>query len=365
MPRHTTVSTCTAETEHGDHVFEIFDYSQHRGMGNGEYIRSGVFSVGGYDWAIRFYPDGFSGISKDYISVYLELLSKDTKVRASCDLRLVDQSTGLSASVTQEGPRTFDSGNSSRFSPNNGKFMNRSKLEASGYIHGNHLTIHCIVTVIKDPRVSVSKTELFNRIEVSESNITEQLGNLLDSEEATDVTFCVGGETCAAHRVLLATRSPVFKAQLYGPMREAKEQLVIIEDMQPAVFRALLRFIYTDSFPDMDDLEGGANREMIRHLLVAADRYAVDRLKLVCQSILCKNIDVETVSDTLALAYQHNCDSLKDICLEFITGPNVLDAVVATEGFKNLKATCPSALVDALEKSMRPRKARRVYSSCA
>ncbi|KAG2582536.1 hypothetical protein PVAP13_6KG183900 [Panicum virgatum] len=333
MPRHTTVSTCTAETEHGDHVFEIFDYSQHRGMGNGEYIRSGVFSVGGYDWAIRFYPDGFSGISKDYISVYLELLSKDTKVRASCDLRLVDQSTGLSASVTQEGPRTFDSGNSSRFSPNNGKFMNRSKLEASGYIH--------------------------------ESNITEQLGNLLDSEEATDVTFCVGGETCAAHRVLLATRSPVFKAQLYGPMREAKEQLVIIEDMQPAVFRALLRFIYTDSFPDMDDLEGGANREMIRHLLVAADRYAVDRLKLVCQSILCKNIDVETVSDTLALAYQHNCDSLKDICLEFITGPNVLDAVVATEGFKNLKATCPSALVDALEKSMRPRKARRVYSSCA
>jgi speckle-type POZ protein len=57
-------------------------------------------------------------------------------------------------------------------------------------------------------------------------------------------------------------------------MTEAKEQLVIIEDKQPAVFRALLRFIYTDSLPDMDDLEGDANREMIRHLLVAADRYA-------------------------------------------------------------------------------------------
>jgi len=59
----------------------------------------------------------------------------------------------------------------------------------------------------------------------------------------------------------------------------------------------------------------------------------------------------------LALAYQHNCDSIKNICLEFITGPNVLDAVVATEGFENLKATCPFALVDALEKSMRPHKA--------
>ena len=361
MPRHTlnpkTVSTCTAETEHGDHVFEIFDYSQHRGMGTGEYIRSGVFSVGGYDWAIRFYPDGFSGISKDYISVYLELLSKDTKVRASCDLRLVDQSTGLSASVIKTGLRTFDSNNITRVAPHDGMFMNRSKLEASAYLHGDHLTIHCIVSVMKDPRVRVSKTELFNRIEFSASNITEQLGNLLDPEEVADVTFSVGGEICAAHRVLLAAQSPVFKAQLYGPMRDAKDQPVIIEDMQPAVFRALLRFIYTDSLPVMDDQEGDDNRELIRHLLVAADRYAVDRLKLVCQIILCKNLDVETVSDTLALAYQHNCDSLKDICLEFITSPIVLDAVVATEGFENLKATCPFALVDALEKSMRPHKA--------
>ncbi|RLM60529.1 BTB/POZ and MATH domain-containing protein 1-like [Panicum miliaceum] len=165
MPRQTlnpkTVSTCTAETEHGNHVFEVFDYSQHRGMGTGEYIRSGIFFVGGYDRAIRFYPDGMREVSKDYIAVYLELLSKDTKVRASCDLRLVDQSTGLSAPATKVGLRTFDSNNNiSRFAPHVDKFMNRSELEASVYLHGDHLTIHCIVTVMKDPRVS--KTELFN-----------------------------------------------------------------------------------------------------------------------------------------------------------------------------------------------------------
>ena len=101
-------------------------------------------------------------------------------------------------------------------------------------------------------------------------------------------------------------RSPVFKAELFGHMKEAKEQLVTIEDMQPDVFRALLHFIYTDSLPDMDDQDGEGNREMIQHLLVAADRYAVDRMKLVCASILCKNLDVETVSATLALAYQHS-----------------------------------------------------------
>ena len=91
---------------------------------------------------------------------------------------------------------------------------------------------------------------------------------------------------------------------------------------------------------------------------VAADRYAVDRLKLVCQSILRKNIDVETVSATMALAYQHNCDRLKDICLEFITSSSsVMDSVVETQGYKNLKTTCPSALVDLFEKSRKLHKA--------
>src|SRR4051812_15696679 len=92
-----TVSTCTPEVAQGTHVFDILGYSKHRGMGNDadSYIGSGIFSVGGYDWTIRFYPDGGSSKTvQDYISVYLVLLSKSTKFRASCDLRLVDQCTG-------------------------------------------------------------------------------------------------------------------------------------------------------------------------------------------------------------------------------------------------------------------------------
>ncbi|XP_072150629.1 BTB/POZ and MATH domain-containing protein 1 [Setaria viridis] len=124
-------------------------------MGTGKYIRSCIFSVGGYGWAIRFFPDGFSKASEGYISVFLELVSKDARVRASCDLRLVDRRTGLPTSVSRTELRKFDS----------------------------------VVTVRKDPHVSV--TELFDRIEISPSNITEKLGKLLDSEEITDVTLLV------------------------------------------------------------------------------------------------------------------------------------------------------------------------------
>lgn len=118
--------------------------------------------------------------------------------------------------------------------------------------------------------------------------------------------------------------------------------------MEPVIFKALLRFIYTGSVDGMgDDLNGD---DMLWHLLAAADIYAIDRLKLMCESILSKNLNVETVANTLALADQHNCDRLKDVCIEFITNGN-MNAVVATQGYANLKRACPSVLADILEKT--------------
>ncbi|KQJ95633.1 hypothetical protein BRADI_3g18248v3 [Brachypodium distachyon] len=232
----------------------------------------------------------------------------------------------------------------------------RSDLETSKYLDDDRLVVRCLVIVIKESLLTKTRV-VCSEIDVPPSDITEHLAKLLEAKEQTDVTFCVGGETFEAHKILLAMRSPVFKAELYGQMKETNMQAVTIEDMQPAVFKALLHFIYTDSLPGLDDLEGDDKLEMIRHLLVAADRYAMDRLKLVCQSILGKNLDVENVSTTLALADQHNCDKLKDVCIEFIDSSDKMDAVVATQDYANLKRSCPSVLVDVLEKTSRFRKA--------
>jgi len=56
---------------------------------------------------------------------------------------------------------------------------------------------------------------------------------------------------------------------------------------------------------------------MVQHLLAAADRYGLDRLKLLCESKLCDEITVETVPTTLSLAEQHRCTQLKAACLKF------------------------------------------------
>jgi hypothetical protein len=38
-------------------TFEIIEYNMNKGLGNDIYIASATFSVGGYQWGIRYYLD--------------------------------------------------------------------------------------------------------------------------------------------------------------------------------------------------------------------------------------------------------------------------------------------------------------------
>ncbi|GJN20681.1 hypothetical protein PR202_gb08084 [Eleusine coracana subsp. coracana] len=70
---------------------------------------------------------------------------------------------------------------------------------------------------------------------------------------------------------------------------------------------------------------------MCQHLLVAADRYHMDRLKLMCEERLHRSIDVGSVADILALAEQHGCHGLRKTCIKFLESPDALDAVLTTD----------------------------------
>jgi speckle-type POZ protein len=158
------------------------------------------------------------------------------------------------------------------------------------------------------------------------------------------------GEVFPVHKIVLAMRSPFFKAQLYGPMRQKAIQKITVEDMQPAVFGALLHFIYTDLLPSMEDLDDDEKKEMVKHLLVAADRYAIERLKMMCEGILCKNLDVESVGTMLSLADQHQCIRLTDACIQFLMSSYSMDDGIASQLSVHLNKLCPAVLCDILER---------------
>lgn len=95
-----------------------------------------------------------------------------------------------------------------------------------------------------------------------------------------------------------------------------------------AIVQVLLHFIYWDELPDMQELIGTDSRSastlVAQHLLAAADRYALERLKAICESKLCEGITINTVAVTLALAEQHHCFQLKAVCLKFVASPENL-----------------------------------------
>jgi speckle-type POZ protein len=106
----------------------------------------------------------------------------------------------------------------------------------------------------------------------------------------------------------------------------------------------------------MDYLDGDEKEEMVKHFLVAADRYAMERMKVICEIILAKKLDVDNVAATFALADQHHCCQLKDACIRFINSLNRVDDVVSSDGHGHLKRACPSVIVEIWEKSAKARK---------
>ncbi|KAG2582551.1 hypothetical protein PVAP13_6KG199100 [Panicum virgatum] len=329
-PIEVTSSRSAPQTARGRHVFEIAGYSLQKDgdLGVGKFIKSAAFAVGGHYWRIRFYPDVLVGEDKEYVAVFLERISETAEVVAIV-----------------KKPRVFTT-----LQPTWGfqKFMKKSELEGRPFLLRDRLVLECCVTVIMGAPVSESRTLC---IQVPPSDLVDNLGKLLESEEGADVTFKVEDKVFHAHKIVLAMRSPVFKAELYGPMRDMNQPSITVQDMQPAVFKALLHFIYKDSLPVMDNLDEDENKEMVKHLLEVADRYALERMKLMCENILCRKLDAGSVAAVLALADQHHCSLLKEACIQFINSSTKMDDLVASHGYAHLKRACPTVFADIWERS--------------
>lgn len=339
-------SRSVTETVNGSHNFVIQGYSLAKGMGVGRHIASETFTVGGYQWAIYFYPDGKNAEDNSlYVSVFIALASEGTDVRALFELTLVDQSGKGKNKVHSHFDRALESGpytlkyRGSMWGYK--RFFRRAVLETSDYLKDDCLKINCTVGVV----VSATEGPRLHSISVPESDLGMHFGALLDNQEASDVTFNVSGEKFHAHKLVLAARSPVFKANFFDSAEEDSTE-VVIEDMDPKVFKAMLHFVYRDTLPDEELISPNSSpssskiETLAERLLAAAHTYGLKRLRLLCESKLCKDISVNTVASILALADSYNAAELKAACLKFAA--ENLAGVMRSKGFEYLKEKCPS-----------------------
>ncbi|PNT68450.1 hypothetical protein BRADI_3g40736v3 [Brachypodium distachyon] len=275
-----------------------------------------------YTPRIECCPHGHADGTGEYVSLSLHLTSRRKLAYAA-----------LAAFALSAGPRSMEfhlSSGADAASAVWHSFLRRSDVKS----RDGTVTLVCGAIVLRAGADADAG--------VPASDIGEHLGRLLDidnNNNGSNVSFLVGGETFHAHRAVLAARSPVFKASLLGGMAESTMPCITIKEISPAVFAALLRFIYTDALPP-----GIGDHELLRGLLAAADRYAMGRLKAMCVQELCGSLSTATVADTLVIAELHHCQELKARCLEFfLVEGNFMEAAL-TDGYVRLMQEFPGIM---------------------
>ena len=108
-------------------------------------------------------------------------------------------------------------------------------MESSDYLKDDCLSIKCVVGVVK----SQTEGPKIYSITTPPSDIGQQFGKLLESGKGADVNFEVDGEIFAAHKLIIAARSPVFRAQLFGPLKDKDTRCIKVEDIEAPVFKVI------------------------------------------------------------------------------------------------------------------------------
>ncbi|XP_044408753.1 BTB/POZ and MATH domain-containing protein 1-like [Triticum aestivum] len=363
------MGTHTKEQEvfSGTHQFTIAGFSLEKTKGIRNPVRSGAFEVGGYSWKILCYPAGKEERGRGYVSAYLEVVRPaGDKFKLKFCITIIGPGGKRQPIVYSWWNRWAESASdANELSWGSYHAISLRSVE-SGCLVDDRLTLSCTVHVQKLEASTASRSI----VKVPPPGISQDVARLLESELGSDVTFQVDSNHYHAHKAVVATRSPVFAAQFFGPLADGSGgRCVRIHDMAPAAFEAVLHFIYTDTLPPPvnDDESVSASctevgeimaaghsaerrRDMVCDWLAAADRYGLERMRLLCESVLWETIHVANAAATLEIADRHHCQQLKSFCIDYIASPKVLPGVLATDGYKELKLNCPLLVADILEK---------------
>ncbi|KAF8763518.1 protein roadkill-like [Argiope bruennichi] len=285
-----------------------FSYSREE---MGEVLKSSTFSAGSNDklkWCLRVNPKGLDEESKDYLSLYLLLVScNKTEVRAKFKFSILNARKEETKAMESQRAYRFVQGKDWGFK----KFIRRDFLldEANGLLPDDKLTLYCEVSVVADS-INISGQNSAIQFKVPECHLSDDFGNLFEGQKFSDVVLSVNGREFAAHKAILAARSPVFCAMFEHEMEEKKQNRVEITDMDHEVLREMLHYIYTGKVSNIEN--------MAEDLLAAADKYALDRLKVMCEEHICANLSVLTAAEVLILADMHSAEQLKAHVIDFI-----------------------------------------------
>ncbi len=220
----------------------------------------------------------------------------------------------------------------------------KTLLESETLLHKDCLKVLCEVTVKRGVvHTPVRRTEQY--YPDPQNDLGVQLGAVLGGPDEglySDFTITAGGLQFKVHKLLLATRSPVFRAMIDSNMVEGESSCVKMEDHTPEVVKEMLTYIYTGQAPNIE--------EFVEELLSIAHKYQLESLVLECGKELRNRLTPENAIHTLCQAEKYGIEPLRSACLSFIEVH--FSEVEISPRFATLKTESPEMYIDILEKAL-------------
>ena len=304
-----------------------------RVMKNGDFIESEPFSADGnrdVQWQLVCFPKG-NTTDLNGFGYFVKILKFcGPKLMMEAKFRILD----TNGTVLNEKKLTYTF---SKYPDSYGfyNFVSQKDL-LEKYVKQDSLTLNCKLTYEVE---NISFQAKVPRLEEPEDCITRQLGNLFNTGRMSDFTFVIGRQKFKAHKIFLSARSQVFSEMFEINGKVSPIESLKIEDCEPAVFEAMLRFLYTDEINETE--------EMAKKLLPVAKKYQVKLLQHKCEEILLKYISTENCAETLILADTQGALILKEHALNYFRRHS--GEIFKTAGWKTLRQTRPHLGVEIFE----------------
>ncbi|XP_075209892.1 uncharacterized protein LOC142317323 isoform X2 [Lycorma delicatula] len=157
-------------------------------------------------------------------------------------------------------------------------------------------------------------------------NVLENLAEIMETGEESDIEFIVGKgkqqKKIRGHKLLFKIASPVFKSLFFGDWGKKTE--VEIDDIDPAIFQTMMRYIYTGN----STFETTINAALVYKV---AHKFDLPNLRAACKIYMSLNLTPDDVCTILQILDSYEETELKNSCINLIKTKT--SAVLDSKGF--------------------------------
>lgn len=132
-----------------------------------------------------------------------------------------------------------------------------------------------------------------------------RLSRLRANNQLCDISIVIMGKMFRAHKIVLISASPYFEAMFLSGMAESHKDTVVLQNIEPDAFEAILGMIYDGKIL--------ISIGTVQSILCAASIFQIDHLKQACSEFMIKQLSPHNCLGIKAFAEAHGCGELMEL----------------------------------------------------